>query len=209
MAVITLPASLSTATMKWGQRRFDMNFSSGDAGTVQARVLAPPRWTLSFTAADALTATQAADWRAMILDMDGQVNQLAVYDFGNPIPQGTANSGSWTMNATATAGATSMQINLGVGNAGKTLLKGDWVGVNQSAISRQLLHVQSNATADGSGIITISFKPFLRVGVTSGTSVVYNQPTALFRRSGADTQWSHDGAVRGGYSLDLVESWEP
>ena len=208
MAVITIPANLSTASMKWGQRRYDLNFSSGDAGSVQARVLAPPRWTLSFNAADHLTAIQAATWRTMLLDMEGQVNQLAVYDFGNQLPSGSATGGTWTVVTTAALGATSLTINMGPGNALTTLLKGDWLGLNQTTSSRQLVHVQADAASDGSGVITVNVKPSLRVAVNAGSTVVYSQPTALFRRVGADTQWSHDGFARGGYSLDLIESWE-
>lgn len=207
MSVITLPATLSAVAIEWGQARFDLSFAGGDSGAQQSRVLAPPRWLASLVASDALTAALAAEWRALIMDLRGRTNVLALHDLGNPAPQGTAR-GTWTANATAAAGATSIVINMGVGQAATTLKKGDWIGVNQSATSRQLLHVQADATANGSGIITVTVEPPLRVQVASASSMVWDKPTALFRQTTNESKWLQRSAVRSGYSLDLIESWE-
>lgn len=193
--------------MTWGQARYDLNFSSGDTGAQQTRLLAPARWTAALNSPDILTETNASEWSALIMQLKGRVNTLALHYLGKPAPVGTMR-GTWTANATAAAGATSITINAGVGQASTTLKKGDFIGVGQSGTARQLLHITADATANGSGIITVSFEPALRVQVTASDSMAWDKPTALFRQTSNASQWTHRGAIRSGYSLDLIESWE-
>jgi hypothetical protein len=207
MSVIALPAALQTARMSWGQQRYDLNFAGGDSGAQQTRVLAPPRWLASILAPDIVNELNASEWSTLIMLLRGRVNVLALHYLGKPAPVGTMR-GTLTANAAALAGATSLVITGGAGQAATTLKKGDWIGVNQAATSRQLLHITADATANGSGVITVSFEPPLRVDVAAASSVVWDKPTALFRQIPTQSQWRHDGAIRSGYSLDMIESWE-
>lgn len=206
MAIITLPAALKTMRIEWGQRRYDLRFENGDSGAGQTRLLAPPRWTAGLVCTEALSQAEAALWRSLVLSLDGRVNQLALYDIGNPAPRGTMR-GTLTLSADATQGATTLSITGGVGQASTTLLTGDWIGVG-TGLTRQLFSVAADATANASGVISVSVKPAVRVLQTTGTAVAWDSPTALFRQTANDSKWAHEGAVRSGYSLDLIESWE-
>ncbi len=207
MSVISLSTAVRIKSMRWGQLRFDLNFANGDTGAQQTRVLAPPRWTASLQGPDILSEADASEWSTLLMQLRGRVNVLALHYLGKVAPVGTMR-GTLTANTAAVAGATTMSVTGGAGQASTTLKKGDWLGVNQSGTNRQLLHLTADATADGSGVISISFEPPLRAAVAAASSVVWDKPTALFRQTTPQSDWSHDGPTRNGYSLDLVESWE-
>jgi hypothetical protein len=207
MSIIALPTSLPVKSQVFGIKSFDLTFANGDTGASQVTVLAPPRRTCSLVSEERIPVlAQAAAWRSLIHALDGQVNQLAVFDLLQPAPRGTAR-GAWTSVATA-AGATTLSINMGEDQANKTLLQGDWIGVNQGAVYRQLLHVQADAIANAAGLIAVSFKPALRVAVAGGVAVVWDRPTCLMRRTTTDNNWTSESRAQGGFSLDLMESWE-
>lgn len=206
MSVITLPASLKIQRIEWGQKRFDLRFESGDSGAGQSRILAPSRWTASLICSDYLSQANAAVWRDLILRLQGRINQLELYDIGNPAPVGTMR-GTLTLNSAASAGDTTLSITGGAGQAATTLLTGDWIGIG-SGTTRQLVSVAADATANGSGVISVTISQPMRWAQSGGASVTWDKPTALFRQTTSDSRWTHERAVRTGYSLDLIESWE-
>lgn len=206
MAIITMPTGLQIVRQSWGQKRFDLRFQNGDSGAGQSRILAPPRWTTSISSQAELNQANSAIWRAMILDLQGQLNQLAVYDIINSAPQGTMR-GTLTLTSQATAGATGLSLSGGATQAGKTLLRGDWLGIG-SGSTRQLVSVAADVTADGGGNASFSIGQPVRVTQAFGTSVIWDKPTALFRLTTDANTWEARSINQGSYSLDLMESWE-
>ncbi len=208
MSIIQIPSDLAIVRQDFGIRTFDLSFTNENTGAVQTSVFGPPRRTCSLVGNERAELESGASWRALIHSLRGRVNQLAVYDTIQTRPRGTAR-GAWVAQATAAAGAASIVIDLGEDQAGRTLKQGDWIGVNQLANYRQLLHVQADATADGSGLIGVSFEPVLRVAVAAGSVIVWDRPTCLMRRVSGDSTWgTHPSELQGGFSLDLMESWE-
>lgn len=206
MSILTIPSNLKIKRVEWGQRRYDIEFNAGDSGVSQVRILAPARWYAAIVCPDQLSAVEAAAWRDLILRLQGRVNQLAVWDMANPAPLGTMR-GTLTLNTAAAVGATTLSITGGVGQAGTTLLTGDWIGVG-SGSTRQLVAVAADATANGSGVISVTISQPIRVAQLSGAAVTWDKPTCLMRQTGSDSTWSFERQIRTGYSLDLIESWE-
>lgn len=206
MSILTLPSNLDVMRVDWGQRRYDLRFDNADVGSGQTRVLAPPRWTAGLVCPDQLSQAAAAVWRDLILRLQGRVNQLALYDMGNPAPRGTMR-GTLTLNAAAAVGDVTLSVTGGAGQAGTTLLVGDWVGIG-SGLTRQLVSVAADATANGSGVIALTISQPVRWAQLIASAVAWDKPTALFRQVGTDASWSHQRAIRSGYTLDLIESWE-
>jgi hypothetical protein len=206
MTIITLPESILFKKQQFGQQNFDLEFSGGDAGASQVAVNGPARWTCSLLSNDMLDRDQAASWRALVLSLKGRVNFLAISDVLNPAPRGTVR-GSLTAATAAPDGASTLQIQAGAGQVGRTLRLGDWIGVNQGGSNRQLLHLQEDATVASNGVITVKFEPVLRVGVQAGGAVVWDKPTCLMRRVEQVGSWSSEGAVQGGFSIELMEHW--
>lgn len=206
MSIFALPAGLRVGRFEWGQVRADLEFGDGDAGVSQARVLGPPRWTAALVAPPHVSAAHAAIWRDTILALEGRVHQLAVHNMELPQPRGTMR-GTLTLASAAAYGTRTLSITGGAGQAAKTLLQGDWVGVGAGS-TRQLVSVAADATANGSGVISITVRQALRWAQSSGSAVAWDKPTALFRQRGGSGSWSFERRARSGYALDLVESWE-
>ena len=206
MTIVTLPPGMLVKRQDFGALDFSLDFSGGDGGGSQVVINGPPRWTCSLASNDLLDLDEAAAWRAFLLSLKGRVNFLAVYDLLNPQPRGTLR-GTPTVAITAPAGAETLTIFAGSVQAGKTLRLGDWIGVNQGGSNRQLLHVQADAAVDGSGYITVSVQPNLRIAASVGSAVIWDKPTCLMRRSDQETSWTSSGAVQGDFALELVERW--
>lgn len=207
MTTVAMPVALAIAAQVWGVRNYDSSFSNADTGSMQVGVFGPPRWKCSLTSEERIPQpADAALWRATILSMRGQVNCMAVYDRLRPQPRGTAR-GAWTA-VGALAGAAQISINAGVGQAGKTLLQGDRIGVAQDSDDRQLLSVQADAVVGVDGVLVVTIEPVLRRALVAGSVVVWDRPTCRMRRTTNDAQWDTKGSGEGGFSLDLLESWE-
>jgi len=205
MAIVALPVDLLVSQHSFGVRRYDITFPGGDTGAVQTAVHGFPRRMCSLTSPPLISDEDAARWRTLLHALDGRVNHLAVHDRLNPEPRGTAR-GAWTASA-AGAGSAVMTINAGAAQAGKTLLAGDWIGVNQMSSGRQMLHVQADTTVDGNGWMLVSFKPVLRIAVAAGSVVVWQRPTCLMKSQSDEDSWSVSKGKQGGFSLDLLEQW--
>jgi len=206
MSIVTIPTGMIFKRQDFGTRDFGLDFSNADSGASQTAINGPPRLTCSLVANDSMDRGEAAVWRSLVLSLKGRVNQLAVYDLLNAAPRGTLR-GTLTLATAAVAGADSVRISGTSAQAGKTLLAGDWIGVNQGGTNRQLLHVQSDAVADAAGVIVVSVAPNLRVGVALGSAVTWDKPTCLMRRTTQENSWSSSGATQGAFNLDLMEDW--
>ena len=191
-----------------GQRRFDMLTQSDSTGSQQARLLGPPRWTLRLVQPDFLTLDEAGLWSAMALRLRGRVNHLAAWDPARPTPRGTIR-GTLTLAATAAAGATVVSVTGGVGQAAKTVVAGDWFQIGAGLGTSQLVMCTAAATADGAGVVSLSFEPPLRQGYASATAVAWDKPLAYYRQQTESTSWTYinNGAMVSGLSLDLLEAW--
>lgn len=209
MAVITWPAALR-APIEWtlSQARYDMLESSDATGHLAARLLGPPRWRVALRCGDAFSLQDAGIYEAMLLQLRGGVNHLAVHDFVRAAPQGSMR-GSMTLNGSHAAGATALSVTAGAGQAARTLLAGDWLQLGTGLGSSQLVKVMAAATADGGGVISVGIEPPLRTGFAGGTAVVWDKPLGYYKQVGSP-QWSYRPGRRykqSGFALDLLESW--
>lgn len=208
MAVVSIPSDLLDYIRRqsFGKKHFNMEFRSELVGSSQARLLAPPRWTCSLVGEQELLEEASAIWRAFLLSLDGNVNQVEIYDIRNPAPRGTMR-GTLTLASGIAVGDTTISVTGGAGQAATTLLKGDWIGVG-SGQTRQLFSVKADATANGSGVISLSVTPPARFAQTNGSGVAWDKPTCLMRRTSSETAWEAEGYFTSGFAVDLEESWE-
>lgn len=105
--------------------------------------------------------------------------------------------GSPTLSAAASAGATSLSITT---TAGATVLKGDMV-----KIGSQLMQSTTDATADGSGALTLPIAPMVRTTVASGQAVSWDAPTATFILTQSDVRSGYRPGIGEAISLEFVE----
>lgn len=206
MSIITLPAGLRIGECSIGQARYDMAEMSDATGHTAARLFGPPRWRVSLRSPQALQFAQAAQWEAVILQLRGGVNHLAVPDPVRQVPQGTMR-GTLTLNGAHSAGAVALSVTGGAGQASTTLKAGDWLQIGTGVGTSQLVKVMADTTANGSGVIALTVEPPLRTAFSGGTAVTWNSPLGYYKQVGEAT-WSYGpGRTTGGYALDLLEAW--
>jgi hypothetical protein len=202
MSIIQFPMTLYRATQSWSQRRNDMEFRSMFGA--QAVEVAPPLWEIEVAAPPISSVdNNSGQWQALLLQLRGRTNQLAVWNMGRPTPLGTMR-GTMTASA-ASMGATSMTITA-AGQGSKTLLAGDYLGVG-AGVTQQVVMLTADATAVASGVITVSFEPALRNALSTGDVVTWDKPRALFRRTDSKAGWEYEPGIVKGMSMGLLEDW--
>lgn len=197
MSIVTLPAQFKPSSCALTQFVSQRVSASPFGGSEQAIDLLNDRWLLSCELPNSLTNSGA--WiEAFTGSMRGQVNTVALYHFARPYPTGTMR-GTLTLSASAAQGASSLSITGGAGQALKTLLAGDMIGVGGL-----LLMVATDCTANSSGVITVTITNRLRVAQSSGESVSWSKPTAMFRMLSSNAV-SYTPSVASSVSFDFGE----
>lgn len=204
MAVITMPDTLYMSRMSWGQRRNEATTRSiFGAQTIE---VAAPVWIVDLEI-DRLNDSESGEWKALMMRLKGQTNQLEVWDKMRPAPIGTMR-GTMALSGAHAAGATSLVIDAGVGQAATTLKQGDMLGLG-TGLTQQVSMVLADATANGSGVITVTVEPPLRNAFITGAAVTWDKPKGLFRRTNSDAVWDYSGVYSSGFALSLIEDWRP
>ena len=209
MAIITKPTLLRIGRLSIGQQRYDIDESSDATGAQAGRLLGPPRWMLSITSPDVLPAEDAVVWESLLLRLRGRINHFAMYDWARPAPRGTMR-GALTLSGAHAAGSPTLVITGGGGQAGATLLTGDWLQVGTGIGTSQLVKVMSDATANGSGVISVAVESPLRRAYGSGAGVTWDRPIAYYKAASASSQWDYQTMnLQSGFAFDGLESWTP
>ena len=201
MSVITFPSTLKVSDAHWEQVRLDLAFNSvfGSQGVE----VDTPRWALTLEAPPMLEQ-ESGDWQALLMNLRGQTRQLALWNTGRSAPRGTMR-GTMTLNIAAEQGDTTLSIIAGT-EAAKTLKSGDWLGLG-TGTTQQVVMVTADATANGSGVISVTVEPPLRNGHLIAAAVTWDKPKALFRRKQSAASWDYKNVSVSGFSLDLIEDW--
>jgi hypothetical protein len=149
------------------------------------------------------------EWQAMVSRLRGRVNHLAAFDPLRIAPLGTMR-GTLTLASPLAQGAFSMSVTGGAGQAGATLLRGDWLQIG-AGLAGQLVMVTADATANGSGVIAVSFENPIRLaaGYIAGTAVTWDRPLGHYKMVDSSSVLSSvdGGMLDGGAFVSLQEEW--
>lgn len=220
----------------WMPSRFEMRiapntrtFTGPYTPTVQSIDLLGERWQASVDLPPDVDAVAGASREAYFDRLKGPVNQVSLYHFARPVPNGTLRdgvavnvinassvvvpvknasnvtvpciSGQPALRSAAAQGANTATLSC---VPGVTLKAGDHIGLGTGG---QLVRVMADAAANGSGNMTIEFQPRARTAIAACTLIVWNKPTANFilkDTPNVPTTWragSFDGA-----SVDFIEA---
>jgi len=154
-----------------------------------------------------LTPAQLSIWQPLMVNLRGHVNHLAMWDYGQPAPVGTMR-GTLTVSGTPAAGATTATITGGAGQASTTLKAGDWLQFG-TGLTSQLVMITVDATANGSGVMNITFEPPLRIALSNGSAVAWDRPVAHYKMVNSDFLFYYEPGylTKGRVALDLLEQW--
>lgn len=202
MSIITFPSNIWITRMRWEQMRMDLTHTSPMSGASQGVVYGLPRWKVSVEI-ERMNESDTGAIKALLMKLQGQINQLALWDVGRPTPKGTI-TGFLTLGSAADLGDDTLTISGGTN--GQTLKAGDWLGVGEGQY-QQVVMVTDDATVS-SGSITVNIQPPLRSAHDLGADVVYDKPKALFRLANPRQGWDYEGDKVQGFTLDLIEDWQ-
>jgi hypothetical protein len=146
------------------------------------------------------SVTEGQQREAFFDRLQGQVHRIAIGNLRRPLPLGTMR-GTPTLSATVAQLANTATIQT---TAGATLLAGDMFNFGGA----QLVRVMADATANGSGLMTVEFAPRARQSYPASTAIQWSAPTGTFMlKPGTDnvpTVWTPDGVE--GCSFELIEA---
>ena len=134
---------------------------------------------------------KAAEWKALLVGLKGQVGTFLLGDPDYATPQGTVSS----CTLTGSAGDEAVSVVMT-----GTLKAGDYIQLG-SGSSAKLHQVLLDQDGDGS----LEIWPSLRSDYT-GATVVFNNPKGVFRLSNNVTSWSINNASIYGISFEAVEA---
>lgn len=204
MSVIAFPTTIGVKSMTWSQQRNDTEFRS--VFGAQAIEVTAPLWAVAMVLAER-NDDAIGPSKALVMQLRGRTNQLSLFDVMRQAPRGTMR-GTLTFNTAPAAGATSLSITGGVGQASTTLLQGDLIGFG-SGLTQQVVMVAADATANGSGVIAVTVEPALRNAFIIGDGVTWDKPRALFRRTDSKAGWDYGPTRVSGIALNLLEDVRP
>ena len=198
MTTYTLPTGLVPASMVWGLQRKTVRSTSDFTGFSQTADLLTWLWLVELRINNSNRKTVASEIEALFNLLAGGVDKLQLHRMDKPAPRGTLR-GTPTLIGSHAQFAASLSVQT---TAGATLLAGDMLGV-----AGQLLQVAANCTANGSGVATVPLVNRLRATVATGTAVMWDKPTALFRAEDTATAFELLPANRmGAFTFKLVEA---
>ena len=134
---------------------------------------------------------KAAEWKALLVGLKGQVGTFLLGDPDYATPQGTVSSCALT----GAAGNETVSVVMT-----GTLKAGDYIQLG-SGSSAKLHQVLLDQDGDGS----LEIWPALRSDYT-GATVTFNNPKGVFRLSNNVTSWSINNASTYGISFEAVEA---
>lgn len=200
--IIQFPSTLVVNRQTWGQQRQDIEFRSMFGA--QAVEGSGPLWVVEIEPPETSIA-EGGGWQSVMMQLRGRTNQLALWNMGRSQPVGTMR-GAMSLSATA-QGATALTITAS-GQAGLTLRAGDYVGVG-SGFTQQVVMILDDSVANASGVISVATEPPLRNSFAAGSTVTWDQPRALFRRSESASSWDYASGQVSGMAMSLIEDWRP
>lgn len=188
---------VAPGSLQWSLRSNTMSHTSPLTSATQTVEMPGARWEMSFSM-DNLTEPDAAALQAFLVRLRGQANRFTLYNFARPTPRGTL-TGTPLVNGAGQSGAT---LAIDGCTVGATLLAGDFIGVNG-----ELKMVVADATANGSGQMSLSIEPPLRASPADNAPLTLVRPTATFMLSESTAQWSTHAPVITSVPIQAVENW--
>lgn len=200
MAVITFPTLTKSAParMRWSLVSNTQVAASPLNGSIQTQELPGARWKVQLDYPP-LQDADAALMRAFLAKMRGQSNRVDIGPFDRQLPRGTA-GGTPLVNGASQTGASLITDGW---TAGATMLTGDYFAVGQ-----QLFIVVADATADGSGNMTLTIEPPIRTSFADNAAVVTSNPKARFMLLTNEIGWDVQTKGITDFAFDLVEAFQ-
>lgn len=203
MTIYTFPDLSIPApnTFQWGSVYNTQKFESPITKSVQTLESPGMRWKCSM-GYESLLEEDAALLESFIMKLRGQAGRFYLHNFSRPVPRGTVGGSPKVNNESAspTELQTGNSLITNGWSAGSVLKEGDYFSFNN-----ELKMVKANATADGSGNMTITFEPPIRSSPAHLTDIVTTKPKCIMMLTDDTNIWQKEPGVYSTISIDCVE----
>lgn len=183
--------------VQWGVVWNTQVFASPLTQSVRTVELPGARWRVTFEYRS-LEQADAALLSAWLMQLRGRVHRATLVPWQRNVPRGTIAGTPLVMGA----GQTGATLAIDGVTVGTTLLKGDFFAVNG-----ELKMVTADATANGSGQMTLAFEPPLRSSPADNAALTVQEPTASFMLASDELGWSVKPGRLTDFSLQFVEAF--
>ena len=199
MTILTWPTLTRSAprVLDWSLQPNTQAFQSPLSGAVQTVEMPGARWKASFMMEN-LHDADSALLQAFLVKLRGRAGRFYLYNFARSEPRGTQRGSPLVMGAAQT-GTTLIIDGCTVG---ATLLAGDFLEVNG-----ELKMIVADATASGSGQMTLTIEPPLRASPADNAAVTLSQPKAIFMLAGDEAKWNTQPGRFSSFPIDCIEAW--
>lgn len=199
MTTLTWPllTRVAPGSLDWSLAANTQSFQSPLSGSVQTVEMPGARWKASFMLEN-LTEADSALLQATLVQLRGRSGRIALHNFARAQPRGTLTGTPLVMGASQTGNA----LIIDDCAVGATLKAGDFIGVNS-----ELKMVVADATANGSGQMTLTIEPPLRSSPADNAPITLIKPTAIFMFAGDETKWTTRPGKFSSFPVDLIEAW--
>jgi hypothetical protein len=203
---VNWPSGLSPASIELGIK-FNTQVSVSDlSGYVQTVELPGARWSMSLSMAPLKRDGESSEMEAFIAKLRGQAVRAVMPVFNRTSPRGLwAGTPAVNNNLSGSPSISQTGTSLVVSGftAFTTVKEGDYFNLGSSG---QLLMITEDATADSSGVATLSFQPAIRTAPTHGTLLVSTNPVVpLMVLTDPHAKWRIRPGDMNDFSLDLIE----
>ena len=148
----------------------------------------------------AMRPATAKAWEVFLLQCRGASGTFLM----GPVLAG--NTGTGTGGDLASAGAARDEsISLQNAGAAATYKAGDWLQIGTS-LSARLHKITADATADGSGNVTLTIEPELKQAYPIAAAVNLSAPVGVWRLAASNIGWDISSAARFGFAFPVVEA---
>lgn len=190
--------------VRWRQITNGVATTSSISGYTQTGGTPGTRWAMQLDM-DEQSFDERRRLGAFLARLEGAKHRISMFDPANPRPRGTIALSGITLSANAAQFAET--IVLASCGAGATLLAHDWL-----VLAGQRLMCAADATANGSGIMTVEVRHQLRAAANSGAAVAVDYPRGKMMLNPAVELplWAFQGAGRcPAFTFELVEDLAP
>ena len=200
MTTYAMPATPNFTSAQFGLRSNTQTFTSPITRKIQVVELTGSRWYGTFSLPP-LSKADAGVWIAFLTKLRGQSHTFFGSDPARKTPQGSV-GGTPLVNGASQTGNT--LITDGWSNSTLVLKAGDYISVD--ATQRQLYMVTADATTNGSGEVTLTIEPPIRVSPENNAGITTTTPSCVMRLTSGDVTWNVDTAERCCISFSGEES---
>lgn len=198
MTTIDLPVSPGFTDCNFYLETNTQTFTSPFTKATQRQEMAGARWRASYSL-PAMNRYQAGPWIAFFLKLKGRVNTFNAFDPDWKTPLGPAGGTPLVKGASQTG--TSLLID-GCTPSVLFLRAADVFSVNG-----EMKRLTADATANGSGEVTLNFEPYLRSSPADNAAITVTRPTCTMILTD-DSQGSFTSDKNGIYQPKTFTAYE-